>query len=168
MSELIEIKVEDPGNTDEVEVVEYFVSEGDSVDAGAPLLEIATDKANMELEAPAGGVVEKLLYAQGDIVPADVRLRPPPRGMSQTEAPEIVTGRGEPETVKLSLMRRAMVRSSVAGAAVPVFYLRLTADVTDLVAARARSVPVRTGAGRDHQRRRRPRGRPPPCARTRA
>ena len=56
--------------------------------------------------------------------------------MSQTQAPEVTTGRGEPETIKLSLMRRAMVRSSVAGAAVPVFYLRLSADVTDVVAAR--------------------------------
>jgi pyruvate dehydrogenase E2 component (dihydrolipoamide acetyltransferase) len=56
--------------------------------------------------------------------------------MSQTDTPEITTGRGEPQTVKLSLMRRAMVRQSVAGAAVPVFYLRLTADVTELVAAR--------------------------------
>ena len=56
--------------------------------------------------------------------------------MSPAEAPR-ATGRGEPETVKLSLMRRAIVRSSVAGAAVPVFYLRTTADVTDLLAARA-------------------------------
>jgi len=79
MSELIEIKVDDPGNTVEVEIVEYFVSEGDSVEAGAPLVEIATDKANMELEAPRGGVVEKLLFAVGEIVPAEsvfVHLRP--------------------------------------------------------------------------------------------
>ena len=70
MSELIEIKVDDPGNTVEVEVVEVFVSEGQSVEQGTPLLEIATDKANMELEAPAAGVVEKILCAEGDIVPA--------------------------------------------------------------------------------------------------
>jgi pyruvate dehydrogenase E2 component (dihydrolipoamide acetyltransferase) len=46
------------------------------------------------------------------------------------------TGRGEPELTKLSLMRRAMVRHMVAGAAVPCFYLRATADVTALVAMR--------------------------------
>jgi pyruvate/2-oxoglutarate dehydrogenase complex dihydrolipoamide acyltransferase (E2) component len=71
MSDLIEIKVDDPGDTVEVEILEYFVSEGDSVAAGTPLLEIATDKANMELEAPQSGVVEKLHFAQGDIVPAE-------------------------------------------------------------------------------------------------
>ena len=59
--------------------------------------------------------------------------------MSPAETSAVVPGRGEPETVKLSLMRRAMVRSSVAGAAVPVFYLRARADVTDLVAARRAS-----------------------------
>jgi len=56
-----------------------------------------------------------------------------------------VTGRGEPEVTKLPLMRRAMVRQSVAGAAVPVFYLRVCADVTELLAARAR---LREAGGR--------------------
>ena len=50
------------------------------------------------------------------------------------------TGRGEAEVVKLGIMRRAMVRRTVEGAAVPCFYLRLTADVTDLLAAR-RALP---------------------------
>jgi pyruvate dehydrogenase E2 component (dihydrolipoamide acetyltransferase) len=46
-------------------------------------------------------------------------------------------GRGEPKSTKLPLIRRAMVRQMVQGAAIPCFYLRLTADLTDLVAARA-------------------------------
>ena len=70
MSQLIEIKVDDPGNTVEVEVIEVFVEEGATVDQNEPLLEIATDKANMELAAPEAGVIEKLLCAVGDIVPA--------------------------------------------------------------------------------------------------
>lgn len=48
----------------------------------------------------------------------------------------VASGRGEPAVAKLPLLRRAMVRQMVAGAAVPCFYLRLSADVTDLVAAR--------------------------------
>lgn len=70
MSELVEIKVEDPGNTEEVEVVVLHVAQGQEVAAGDALLEIETDKANMELEAPAAGVVEELHVAAGDIVPA--------------------------------------------------------------------------------------------------
>jgi pyruvate dehydrogenase E2 component (dihydrolipoamide acetyltransferase) len=45
-------------------------------------------------------------------------------------------GRGEPAIAKLSLMRRSMVRRTLEGAAVPCFYLRVAADVTDLIAAR--------------------------------
>jgi pyruvate dehydrogenase E2 component (dihydrolipoamide acetyltransferase) len=49
-----------------------------------------------------------------------------------------MSGRGEPEVVKLPLMRRAMARRMVEAAAVPCFYLRVTADARGLVAARAR------------------------------
>lgn len=45
-------------------------------------------------------------------------------------------GRGEPQLLKLPLVRRAMVRQMVRGAAIPCFYLRLSADVTELVAKR--------------------------------
>jgi pyruvate dehydrogenase E2 component (dihydrolipoamide acetyltransferase) len=51
----------------------------------------------------------------------------------------VPTGRGEADVTRLPLLRRAMVRQSEVAAAVPVFYLRLSADVTDLLAARARS-----------------------------
>ena len=68
MSELIEIKIEDPGNTEEVEVVEMAVEPGQTVAQGERLLEVETDKANMDLEAPAGGVVEEIRVAEGDVV----------------------------------------------------------------------------------------------------
>ncbi len=68
MSELIEIKIEDPGNTEEVEVVEIAVEPGQTVAQGERLLEVETDKANMDLEAPAGGVVEEIRVAEGDVV----------------------------------------------------------------------------------------------------
>jgi pyruvate dehydrogenase E2 component (dihydrolipoamide acetyltransferase) len=42
----------------------------------------------------------------------------------------------EATTTKLSLARRAMVRAMVESASVPCFYLRVTADVTALVATR--------------------------------
>jgi pyruvate dehydrogenase E2 component (dihydrolipoamide acetyltransferase) len=49
-----------------------------------------------------------------------------------------MTGRGAPELVKLPLMRRAMARRMVEAAAVPCFYLRVTADARGLVDARAK------------------------------
>jgi len=47
-------------------------------------------------------------------------------------------GRGEPAVVKLSLMRRAMARRLTEAALVPCFYLRRSADVSGIFAARAR------------------------------
>ena len=45
-------------------------------------------------------------------------------------------GRGEVVSPRMGIARRAMVRRMVEAGAVPVFYLRRSADITDLVAAR--------------------------------
>lgn len=47
----------------------WLVKEGDRVEKGDPLFEVATDKVNMEVEAPASGVVLKILYPEGSTVP---------------------------------------------------------------------------------------------------
>ena len=49
-------------------VSKWLVHEGDVVTKDQPLVEIATDKADSELPAPAGGRVGKLLAAEGDVV----------------------------------------------------------------------------------------------------
>lgn len=69
--ELIEVKIEDPGDTVEVEVISLLVAVGDSVAKGAALMEVATDKANTEIESPADGVVEALHVGEGDIIAVD-------------------------------------------------------------------------------------------------
>jgi len=45
-------------------------------------------------------------------------------------------GRGEAVSPRMGIARRAMVRRMAEAGAVPVFYLRRSADITDLVAAR--------------------------------
>ena len=69
--ERIEIRIEDPGNTVEVEVIGVMVQPGAQVTAGTVLLEVATDKANADIESPADGVIEELLVAEGDIIPVE-------------------------------------------------------------------------------------------------
>jgi biotin carboxyl carrier protein len=71
MAERIEIRIEDPGDSAEIEVVELRVTAGDRVRKGSVLLEVATDKANVDIEAPRDGVVEKLMVAKGDVVKVD-------------------------------------------------------------------------------------------------
>lgn len=66
-----EIKVADADPGEEVEVVEINVEVGDEVKEGQALMEIASDKANMDLTAPIGGVVAELTVSQFDVVQAD-------------------------------------------------------------------------------------------------
>jgi|YNPNPStandDraft_1061719.scaffolds.fasta_scaffold00018_32 pyruvate dehydrogenase E2 component (dihydrolipoamide acetyltransferase) len=50
-------------------IIKWFKSEGDEIKAGEPLLEVMTDKVNMEVEAPEDGVLRKILAQPDDIVP---------------------------------------------------------------------------------------------------
>ena len=50
-------------------IIKWFINEGDSIKEGEPLLEVMTDKVNMEVEAPESGVLRKILAQPDDIVP---------------------------------------------------------------------------------------------------
>ena len=52
----------------EAEVVQWFVAEGDTIGRNEPFVEILTDKANVEMPAPAAGIVRRLAAEVGDIV----------------------------------------------------------------------------------------------------
>ncbi|QWQ38246.1 dihydrolipoyl dehydrogenase [Gemella sp. zg-570] len=54
---------------EEGEIVQWFKQEGDEVKEGEVLLEIVTDKVNMEVEAEASGTLLKILHKAGEIVP---------------------------------------------------------------------------------------------------
>jgi pyruvate/2-oxoglutarate dehydrogenase complex dihydrolipoamide acyltransferase (E2) component len=71
VSEHIDIRIDDAGDSERIEVLELMAAAGDRVKKGSVLLEVATDKANVEIEAPADGVVEKLMVAKGDVVRVD-------------------------------------------------------------------------------------------------
>ena len=68
MSASLEIKVPDIGDFDEVEIIEVLVAEGQSVAAEDPLITLESDKATMDIPAPSGGVIEKLLVQVGQKV----------------------------------------------------------------------------------------------------
>src|SRR5260370_641909 len=50
-------------------VLQWLKSPGDKVRKGEPLLEIETDKATTEIEAPASGVLGDVTARAGDVVP---------------------------------------------------------------------------------------------------
>ncbi|HLV76793.1 MAG TPA: dihydrolipoyllysine-residue acetyltransferase [Marinobacter sp.] len=63
-----EIRVPDLGGADEVEIIEIIVSEGDTVEEEDSILTVESDKATVELPAPAAGKITKLTVKVGDKV----------------------------------------------------------------------------------------------------
>ena len=70
MAERTNIIVPDLGDFDAVEVIEVLVAEGDSVQAEDGLITLETDKAAMDVPAPAGGRIVALTVKVGDQVSA--------------------------------------------------------------------------------------------------
>src|SRR6202011_4635329 len=54
---------------DDGTVVRWFKAEGSRVAKGEPLFEVMTDKATLEIEAPASGMLLRILVAEGGTVP---------------------------------------------------------------------------------------------------
>jgi pyruvate dehydrogenase E2 component (dihydrolipoamide acetyltransferase) len=63
-----EVKIPDIGDFKDVPIIEVHVKEGDPINADDPLVSLESDKATMEVPAPQGGTVEKLLIKIGDKV----------------------------------------------------------------------------------------------------
>ncbi|ROU01650.1 dihydrolipoyllysine-residue acetyltransferase [Marinobacter sp. R17] len=61
-----DITVPDLGGADSVEVIEISVSEGDSVEEEAAILVVESDKATVELPAPAAGTIKSISVKVGD------------------------------------------------------------------------------------------------------
>ncbi len=68
MSQIMELKVPDIGDFDEVEIIEVLVSEGDTINEEDPLITVESDKASMEIPSSAAGVVKAIKVNLGDKV----------------------------------------------------------------------------------------------------
>ena len=68
MTDLTEVRVPDIGDFSEVPVIEVLVEVGDRIRPEDPLVTLESDKATMDVPAPAAGVVRELAVALGDNV----------------------------------------------------------------------------------------------------
>ncbi len=68
MSESREVRVPDIGDFDKVPVIEVLVAEGDRIEAEQSLITLESDKATMEVPAPAAGRLIELKVSEGDEV----------------------------------------------------------------------------------------------------
>lgn len=61
-------------NMVEATVVAWHKSPGDAVEKGEPIVEIETDKVEMEIEAPASGVLREVLVGVDEDAPVGATL----------------------------------------------------------------------------------------------
>ncbi len=54
--------------SDEVKILRWLRQQGDRVKAGEPLLEVETDKVNVEIESPDSGLLSEVLAKEGEVV----------------------------------------------------------------------------------------------------
>ncbi len=80
-------------NQEEGEIVSWLVSEGDTVTEGQPIVEIETDKATVEVEATASGVLARIVHGEGDVVPINgvIAVILAPGEAMPDEIPETIT-----------------------------------------------------------------------------
>ena len=74
MSEVVEVKVPDMGDFEDVEVIEVLVAVGDTVAEEDSLITVETDKATMEIPSSHSGTIKEVkvnvgnTVSQGDLV----------------------------------------------------------------------------------------------------
>lgn len=63
----VKVKIPQQGLTvEEVLVSEFVVAVGDHVTAGQPIMNIESEKAELQVEAPVDGIVTEFLVEEGD------------------------------------------------------------------------------------------------------
>src|SRR5262245_63856266 len=68
MANLIDVKIPDIGDFQDVPIIEVLVKAGDRVKTEDPLITLESDKATMDVPSPVDGVVKELKVKVGDKV----------------------------------------------------------------------------------------------------
>jgi pyruvate dehydrogenase E2 component (dihydrolipoamide acetyltransferase) len=71
---ILEIRVDDPGGSEDMELLRVAVEPGSAVAIGDLLAEVALDKVNAEVVAPTAGRVIEVCGMAGDILATDAVL----------------------------------------------------------------------------------------------
>lgn len=72
MANTMEVKVPDIGDFKDVPVVEIMVSAGARIEKEDPLISLESDKATIEVPAPASGTVKSIELKVGDKVSQEI------------------------------------------------------------------------------------------------
>ena len=111
-------------------VAHWLKSAGDAVTQGEIIVEIETEKAIVEVEAPASGVLRGVVVREGESAPVGAALAVI-EAASAAPAPASNVADADETFVPLSPMRRAIAaRTSRSMSAAPHFYVTTEIDMT--------------------------------------
>ena len=105
-------------------LLRWLKREGDTVSAGEPLLEIETDKATAEIEAPVSGTLRQIQAAEGEIIPVGQEIAiilQPADSVGEEAAPKKEIGPAA------SSVAEKADKSGIATGTVPLAHSRLPA-----------------------------------------
>jgi 2-oxoglutarate dehydrogenase E2 component (dihydrolipoamide succinyltransferase) len=118
----LEIKIPSPGESiTEVEIGEWKVAVGDYVKVDDPIVEIETDKANLEVPAPKAGTIVQLMLETGDTaevgdVIAQIEPGEAPAQAAETPTPKATSEKTESETRVMPAAARALAQAGLSAA----------------------------------------------------
>ncbi len=125
-------------------VLRWLKADGEGVKRGEPLVEIETDKANVELEAPASGVLAEITAAAGDTVPVGQVIA---LILAPGEAPPHVTQPASPASAPAPATRPAPGNAAAPTAIRPPDSGRVAASPKARRLARERGLDLAAVAG---------------------
>jgi pyruvate dehydrogenase E2 component (dihydrolipoamide acetyltransferase) len=108
-----EMKMPDLATTEsEIRIVRWLIRPGERVDRGQPLLEVETDKATMEVESVAGGVLSEVRAQADDEVSVGQVI-----GVLEVEGPPPGAAPAEPSGDRAAAAPAAVLPAAVAATA---------------------------------------------------
>lgn len=153
----LEFKLPDIGEgIAEGEIVKWLVKVGDAVKEHQPVVEVMTDKATVEVPAPANGTITSLNAKEGDTVPVGSVIYVLETGSAAKAAPSAAPAHGKPasaapapsngsKAAAQAAVDRSQPRAGAGeGYAIPSQGGKPTA--TDVIAAKGPSAPVAAAA----------------------
>ena len=87
-------------------LLQWLKSPGDAVTKGEPLMEIETDKATVEIEAPASGILASITAQAGDVIPVGQQialiLAPGEEAVLSAEPEPVLASQPQPVTARVT------------------------------------------------------------------
>ncbi len=112
-------------------IVQWLKAEGQPVKKGEPVVEVETDKATVELEAPADGVLANVTATEGEEVPVGqviATILAPGEALPKQTTPISTTSRAQVETPAGEPVTPAAQSASKPGAAASPLASRIAAE----------------------------------------